>query len=77
MLSEARNRIRNLMVPSWICFHCAMTGTPKFNFKVGFSCGTVGEVGIIAEVAQVANKMGSKFSQTEKQGVLESQPQIL
>ena len=54
-----------------------MTGTPKFNFKVGFSCGTVGEVGIIAEVAQVANKMGSKFSQTEKQGVLESQPQIL
>ena len=27
-LSEARDRIRNLMVPSWMHFRCAMTGTP-------------------------------------------------
>ena len=26
-LMEARDRIRNLMVPSQICFHCATTGT--------------------------------------------------
>ena len=28
-LSEARNRACNLMVPSWICFCCARTGTPR------------------------------------------------
>ena len=28
-LSEARDRTRNLMVPSWICFHCSITGTPS------------------------------------------------
>ena len=28
-LSEARDQTRNLKVPSQICFHCAMTGTPK------------------------------------------------
>ena len=27
-LSTARDRTRNLMVPSLICYHCAMTGTP-------------------------------------------------
>ena len=27
-LSEAGDRTRNLMVPSWICFRCATTGTP-------------------------------------------------
>ena len=27
-LSKARDRTRNLMVPSLIHFHCAMTGTP-------------------------------------------------
>ena len=27
-LNEARERTHNLMVPSWIHFHCAMTGTP-------------------------------------------------
>jgi len=27
-LSKARDRTRNLMVSSWIHFHCAMTGTP-------------------------------------------------
>ena len=33
-LSEARDWIRNLMVPSRICFHCATTGTPFcFFFK--------------------------------------------
>ena len=26
-LSEARDRTRNLMVPSWICLHCATMGT--------------------------------------------------
>ena len=26
--SETRDQTRSLMVPSWICFHCAMTGTP-------------------------------------------------
>ena len=38
-LSKARDGTQNLMVPSWICFCCAMIGTPKFlseknlNFK--------------------------------------------
>ena len=27
-LSEARDRTSNLMVPSWIRFHCTMIGTP-------------------------------------------------
>ena len=27
-LSEARDHTSILMVPSWICFHCATTGTP-------------------------------------------------
>ena len=27
-LSEARDRTCNLMVPCWICFCCASTGTP-------------------------------------------------
>ena len=27
-LSKARDQTLNLMVPSWICFCCAMTGTP-------------------------------------------------
>ena len=29
-LSEARDQTRNLMAPNRICFHCAMTGTPRF-----------------------------------------------
>ena len=28
-LSEARDQTFNLMVPSWIRFHCAMMGTPE------------------------------------------------
>ena len=32
-LSEAGDRTRNLMVPSWICFRCATTGTPRSGFK--------------------------------------------
>ena len=32
---EARDRTWNLMVPSQICFHCAMTGTPRFSFIKG------------------------------------------
>ena len=28
-LSEARNWTGNLMVPSQICFHCSMMGTPE------------------------------------------------
>ena len=34
-LSEARDQTHHLMVPSWICFHCATMGTPVlilFNF---------------------------------------------
>ena len=31
-LSKARDRILNLMVPSLICFHNTMTGTPEINF---------------------------------------------
>ena len=31
-LSEARDRTRNLIVPSWICFHCATMGTPPCGF---------------------------------------------
>ena len=30
-LSEAKERTRNLMVPSQIHFHCSMTGTPKIT----------------------------------------------
>ena len=30
--SEAWDRTRNLMVPSWICFRCATTGTPITDF---------------------------------------------
>ena len=28
-LSEARDQTHNLMVPSWICFHCAVNGNSK------------------------------------------------
>ena len=31
-LSEARDRTSNLMVPSWIWFHCTTTGTPQLHF---------------------------------------------
>ena len=31
-LSEARDRVCNLMVPSWIRFCCATVGTPVFLF---------------------------------------------
>ena len=31
-LSEVRNQTHNLMVPSWIHFHCARTGTPRGRF---------------------------------------------
>ena len=31
-LREARDRTRSLMVPSWIRFHCATTGTPLSLF---------------------------------------------
>ena len=27
--NEARDRTHNLMLPSWICFHCATMGTPR------------------------------------------------
>ena len=33
-LSEARDRTHNLMVPSWIHFRCAMTGTPSLSFYI-------------------------------------------
>ena len=32
LLSQARDRTCNLMVPSWICFHCNTTGTPLFLY---------------------------------------------
>ena len=31
--SKARDQTQNLMVPSQICFCCAMMGTPMFGFK--------------------------------------------
>ena len=31
-LREARDRTRNLMIPSWICFCYATTGTPAYDF---------------------------------------------
>ena len=38
LLSEARDRTRNLVVPSQICFHCAMIGTPSLHhFLIFFS----------------------------------------
>ena len=33
-LSEARDRTGNLIVPSWIHFHCTTTGTPCIHSKV-------------------------------------------
>ena len=33
-VNEARDQTHNLMVPSQIHFHCAMTGTPVFTFNV-------------------------------------------
>ena len=30
-LSKIRDGTYNLMVPSWICFQCATTGTPKIH----------------------------------------------
>ena len=38
-LNKARDQTRNLMVPSWICFHCAIMGTPVFNFLKSFFFG--------------------------------------
>ena len=41
-LSEARDQTCNLMVPSWICFRYAMTGTPRIYSwcctSYGFGC---------------------------------------
>ena len=34
--SEAKDRTCNLMVISWIHFHCATTGTPKCMFDLGY-----------------------------------------
>ena len=31
-LSEARDRTCNLMVPRWVCLHCATTGIPSIVF---------------------------------------------
>ena len=31
-LSETRNQTHNLMVPNWICFCCAMMGTPRQQY---------------------------------------------
>ena len=33
-LSEAKDQTSNLMVPSWIRFHCTMTGSPIMNVLV-------------------------------------------
>ena len=33
-LSKARDRTHNLMVPSWVRFRCAMTGTPGSTFLI-------------------------------------------
>ena len=32
-LSEAKDRTHHFMVPSWIHFHCATTGTPQLQFR--------------------------------------------
>ena len=37
-LSKARERTLNLMVPSWIRFHCATTGTPYNHSKCKKGC---------------------------------------
>ena len=36
LLSEARDRTWNLMVPSGICFHCATMGTPQILYLLFF-----------------------------------------
>ena len=39
-LSEARDQTGNLMVPSWIYFHCTTTGTPDYHYSSAcISCG--------------------------------------
>ena len=35
-LNEARDQMRNLMVPSWVHFHCATMGTPKDTFNAKY-----------------------------------------
>ena len=40
-LSEARDWTRNLMVPSWICFHCTMMGTPREEPLKELNCKTL------------------------------------
>ena len=35
-LSKTRVRTHNLMDPSWICFHCTTTGTPRWFFLSPF-----------------------------------------
>ena len=42
-LSKARDRACNVMVPSWICFHCATAGTPKLPFVIEYSHSKVGK----------------------------------
>ena len=40
-LSKARDWTCNLMVPSWICLLCAMTGPPRFdNFEFSYMLST-------------------------------------
>ena len=41
-LNKARDRTRNLMIPSRTRFHCAMSGTPKFLSSPHFN-GHIGE----------------------------------
>ena len=56
-LSEARDRTRNLMVPSWICFCCTTTGTPK-----SFIDGHLGCFHVLAVVSCAAVNIGVHVS---------------
>jgi len=43
-LSKARDRTCNLMVPSWIHFHCVMIGTPESPFLMYARAASQGEM---------------------------------
>ena len=40
-VSKARDQTQNLMVPSWICFHCAVPGTPSKFWTLYIITGTL------------------------------------
>ena len=51
-LSKARDQTRNLMLPSWIHFRCAMTGTPFFSCLMSRVSNTYNPSGVLYRIRQ-------------------------